>query len=157
MANDLDIEFLEVHSNRWDKFDIYKPSEKYVSSKVFSLTTQFHVVDDDDDRKLSINKIEHSTNGFNPRCRRGDLSTGIHYSGDGYIAPCCWIAMLNDNKRDEYPTHLLFQEKMKLENNDTIEDIIESAAWKILFDFIDEKSDKVPLSCKKTCGWKSID
>lgn len=137
------IEIQIVHSNRWDKYDTFKPSEEYTADKSLA-NFQRHNVHDGTIRDVEVPK------GFAPRCLMGKNSVAIHYSGDGFLSPCCWITMLDGNYREEYPSNLLFQEHLKLENNDSVEDVLESREWTTFFEHL-ENHVNVPDRCLKQC------
>jgi len=71
----------------------------------------------------------------------------LGHSAQGYILPCCWCD--NIIYKDKY-VELLYQEELKIENNNSIEDIINSEQWQEFVNAI--HSDDPPKVCKSFCG-----
>ena len=77
----------------------------------------------------------------------------LGHSAQGYLTPCCWI--------DSYPEKrgiaqdIFYQEKMKICNNDSINDIIQSKEWLDFYTLLQEEPDKAPKVCHKKCSTDS--
>tara|TARA_B100001142_G_C14180035_1_gene595770 strand:+ start:56 stop:361 length:306 start_codon:yes stop_codon:yes gene_type:complete len=91
-------------------------------------------------------------NTLNPKCilTNRDLS----YSNSGHILPCCWV---NTQFNDKYIKHL-FKDNLHIDNNDTIEDIVNSKEWKEFMNVLKNNSDEdLPKQCKIFCSVKLED
>jgi acetyl-CoA carboxylase beta subunit len=81
-----------------------------------------------------------------PKCLQSNTRP-LGHSAEGYLLPCCWCD--NIVHKDKY-TELLYQEQLKIQNNDRIESIIDSREWQQFVDAI--HSDDPPNVCKTFCG-----
>jgi len=81
---------------------------------------------------------------FNPKClHKKDLG----YSVSGHITPCCWT-----NASWNVPQlEVLFTPELHIDNNETVEDILNSEIWTIFFDVLKNNPDQAPPRCKKFC------
>tara|TARA_X000001036_G_C20008965_1_gene533568 strand:+ start:94 stop:456 length:363 start_codon:yes stop_codon:yes gene_type:complete len=94
-------------------------------------------------------------NKLKPQCLykhdKQDHSKTYGHSAKGFILPCCWCDTVNP----ETDTQLmkLMKEELLLENNNSIEDIIDSPEWNEFYTNITtpENYDKVPKVCKRYC------
>lgn len=72
------------------------------------------------------------------------------YTSDGYILPCCWL--------DEIPVEAdlakfnLKDNKLKVSNVNSIEEIITSDTWECFFNILLNNPDSAPTICKKKCS-----
>ena len=92
-----------------------------------------------------------------PKClipdEGGDIQC-LGHSAQGYLTPCCWI--------DSYPKNrgiaqdIFYQEKMKISNNDSINDIIQSKEWLDFYTLLQEEPDKAPEICHVHCSTDSL-
>jgi len=74
---------------------------------------------------------------------------GIAYCSDGFILPCCWCDQL-EGKTFE---NLGFKDdKLKLENNESVDDVITSDVWKRFMYSILHEPDRAPNVCRRKCG-----
>lgn len=74
---------------------------------------------------------------------------GIAYCADGFILPCCWC----DQPEEKAFENLGFKDdKLKLENNVSVDDIINSDVWKMFMYSILHEPDRAPRVCRKKCG-----
>jgi hypothetical protein len=77
------------------------------------------------------------------------LGQKLAYTATGHILPCCWLD--NNNKDPKQKVQQFLTDELKLENNDSIEDIITSDTWinfhKSLIDF----PENAPRMCQKMC------
>ena len=94
-----------------------------------------------------------SKNYLTPLCLAANKNTvrkGFAYTSRGYIIPCCW---LDTQSADEDLTNLgMYDEELKLANNDSVEQIINSNQWRNFIRIISEDQEKAPVKCKKWCG-----
>jgi hypothetical protein len=97
-----------------------------------------------------MSKVENKknkTNTLKPKCllTNRDLS----YSVTGHILPCCWV---NTSFND---THIkpLFKDNLHIENNNSVEEILDKDEWKKFIDVLENNSDEnLPKVCKKYCS-----
>ena len=89
-----------------------------------------------------------------PKClipdEEGDIQC-LGHSAQGYLTPCCWLAA---NPRG-IAQDIFYQEKMKICNNDSINDIIQSKEWLDFYTLLQEEPDKAPKVCYKMCSTDS--
>lgn len=80
------------------------------------------------------------------------VTQGIAYTSDGFLLPCCWL----DRERGEKDTVPmgLRDESLRLENNDSIEEILLSQQWQNFIDVLYGDPKNAPTVCKRNC--KSI-
>lgn len=89
------------------------------------------------------------TDVFRPKCMNGRKV--FAHSPGGWILPCSWVSP-NLNNPEEKITQDLFNESLKIENVDSIEDILFSDEWLSFFEIIREGNiEKLPKPCKKYC------
>lgn len=82
---------------------------------------------------------------FNPKCLNGK---DLGYSVTGHITPCCWT---NISWNDPYLKDL-FSPKLHIDNNQTVEDILNSEPWNKFFDMLKNNPNNAPFHCKKMCS-----
>lgn len=90
---------------------------------------------------------------INPQCVKivnGRPAQTIAYTADGYLLPCCWCDSLY--ARSDIEKLNLFDEKLKLQNAKSIEEILYSDTWKNFFNIITSNINNAPICCKKKCG-----
>lgn len=88
-----------------------------------------------------------------PKCLRSALSKNrmpAAYTADGYMLPCCHMD-------DPVPEPMirkfgLRDDDLKLENNDSVKDIIASDRWNNFFDILLNNPKEAPSKCWKKCG-----
>ena len=81
---------------------------------------------------------------INPKCLD---KKEIAYTATGYLLPCCWCD--NPVGWQELQIKRLRQEHLKVKNNDTINDIVESDEW---LDFFEELKTNPAKTCQRFCG-----
>lgn len=91
---------------------------------------------------MSQKKIE-------PKCLNTKQNAFGH-SAKGFILPCCWCDTTSPEKDKNLMN--LMKEKLKLENNDCIEDIIFSDEWNYFLESITSKNENAPKVCHKYCA-----
>jgi len=81
---------------------------------------------------------------INPKCLD---KKALAYTATGYMLPCCWC----DNPVGwvEPQIKRLRQEHLKVKNNDTINDIVDSPAWIYFFEELKINPSK---TCLRFCG-----
>lgn len=90
---------------------------------------------------------------INPRCvkaRKNEKIKGIAYCSNGYILPCCWLDSLDNIQ--ELTDLGLYDEELKVENNENIHTIITSEQWKKFLNIITTDNDQIPKRCIRYCG-----
>ena len=100
------------------------------------------------------NKNLQTTEKFNinPKCINEYQQ--ICLSSSGYFTPCCWFD--DELYRDQPWVKTLFREHLKIENNESLEDIFNSKEWTELFDMLINNPKDAPPICKKMCGSELI-
>ena len=87
-----------------------------------------------------------------PKCAKGK---SFALNAEGYLLPCCWTDPLRKLKSDYNGSMAgmddLFKEELKIENVDTIEDIIMSIEWLDFFNGL-IKGTSVPKICTRYCS-----
>ena len=78
-----------------------------------------------EDKKIKANTLK-------PKCLLTDRD--LSYSVTGHILPCCWV---NTSFNDRHIKSLL-KDKLKIENNNSIEEILDKKEWKELYKFSEE-------------------
>jgi len=101
--------------------------------------------------KKSISYKENPNNTLKPKCLLTDRD--LSYSVTGHILPCCWV---NSSFEDKH-LKKLFKDNLHIDNNDSIEDILNSNEWKEFMDLLQNGSDnELPKVCKFFCS-KGLD
>jgi hypothetical protein len=75
---------------------------------------------------------------------------GIAYTSEGYLLPCCWLDI--PRLKPELERFGLFNEKLRLENNNSVEDIIESDEWQSFMEVVLNDPENAVSQCKRKCG-----
>ena len=81
-----------------------------------------------------------------PRCMDLDQRQPPAYSAAGWLLPCCWA-----DTKDWPGFEKLLQDHLKVENVDSIEDILFSDEWDEFYHNLVEHPVKAPPVCKKKC------
>ena len=93
-----------------------------------------------EDKKIKANTLK-------PKCLLTDRD--LSYSVTGHILPCCWV---NTSFNDRHIKSLL-KDKLKIENNNSIEEILDKKEFKEFINVLENNSDKnLPSICKKYCS-----
>lgn len=97
------------------------------------------------------NQSTQNTIELDPKCLKG---FEIAYSATGFILPCCYA----DNKNIS-DFSMLMEDKLKLDNNNDVYDIIESKQWLEFFNMLINTPDEAPRACKYYCNhnWSTKD
>ena len=89
---------------------------------------------------------------LNPRCMSQDKNgvvQGIAYCSDGYLLPCCWLDGLQSKKQ---LTDLgMYDVELKLENNESVEDVVRSKQWTNFIRILVEEPELAPIKCHTKC------
>lgn len=75
-------------------------------------------------------------------------------TADGYILPCCWCDSLYT--RNDIENLNLFDNNLKIENVNSIDEIVYSDTWKNFYKVITEDADNAPACCKKKCSVDNV-
>jgi len=89
----------------------------------------------------------NNKNTLKPKCllTNRDLS----YSVTGHILPCCWVNVAWEDESIKK----LFKDKLHIDNNKSIEDILDSDEWKEFMSKLENSPDKdIPSVCKRYCS-----
>lgn len=96
---------------------------------------------------------------FNPMCLKAypkRTPEGYAHTSTGYLIPCCHLDYANNI--DPFYLNLL-KEELKLENNESVEEILLSDEWitfaKAVIKGYTENIEHAPGCCLKKCGVKS--
>lgn len=86
--------------------------------------------------------------GFYPKCLSDDDTRmkALGHSASGHILPCCWC----DNGDPGFD--VMLTNELKLENNNSIEDIFKSKPWISFAKKLDNGGKGLPYTCWKYCG-----
>ena len=86
-----------------------------------------------------------------PKCHR---QKGIAYVSTGHLLPCCWCDTMGGESKAYFIGAGFFNEELKLENNNTVEDILISDVWTDFHRRLIENPEDAPRCCKQKCGTK---
>lgn len=87
-----------------------------------------------------------------PRCMIKDNNQavmGIAYCSNGYLLPCCWLD--GSMSEQELIDLDMYNESLKLENNNSVEEIIRSSQWKNFIRILTEEPQSAPRKCHTKC------
>ena len=79
----------------------------------------------------------------------------LAYTSMDYILPCCWCD--NAAAKKDMTRFNLLGSNLKVENNDSIKDIISSDEWSMFHEGLLEFPDKAPQVCKSKCSKNPIE
>jgi hypothetical protein len=86
---------------------------------------------------------------FNPKCLNGKE---LGYSVTGHITPCCWTNISWYWDKNNPQLAKLFSPELHIDNNKTVEDILNSEPWRNFFDMLKNNPDLAPFNCRKNCS-----
>lgn len=87
---------------------------------------------------------------FKPLCIAGKKALG--HSAAGWLSPCCWLDPNSGDINDEN-IKSLYKDKLKIENVDTIEDILFSDEWLNFMNILKSNDElQIPVICKTHCS-----
>jgi len=135
MATDIGVWFMELRSSRWNKETIHlKPKQK----DSFGERKEIKKID-----PKCIEKLEKKSGSLDRK--------GLGQSATGYLLPCCWKDPAILSIQEIQDIKELFQDHLKIENVDTIEEIIFSDEWINFFKVLISDPENAPASCKRYC------
>ena len=103
---------------------------------------------------MSKTPTDQEIQNFQPKCLDSNRTNGrpIAVSATGYVLPCCWLDRASSPKDKKVKT--LFDDKLHIDNNDTIEDIISAEPWqKFMRDLVEKPEESSPI-CFEMCTSK---
>ncbi|GEM_PF-3808320 len=78
------------------------------------------------------------------------VEQNIAYTADGFLLPCCWCDAPSARKDIERMN--MYEHNLKLENCQSIDEIVESKIWENFVDTILHDPENAPRCCKEKCG-----
>lgn len=97
---------------------------------------------------LTVEKNEQREGKLIPQCLQNNRPMG--HQSTGYVLPCCWM---HGDVESKYP--ILCNEETKLENNESIDDILNSDSYKEFYRILIEDQQKAYPICWERCSTKS--
>lgn len=89
---------------------------------------------------------------LSPKCMPdSDNPTGLYYSAEGYILPCCYLDTINKETISQLKSLGLYDDELRLSNVPNIETILSSNQWLTFIDILQNKPECAPDRCKKIC------
>ncbi len=92
---------------------------------------------------------------FQPKClgKEGYRGRSIAVSATGFVLPCCWLDRPDDfdDIMKDKKVGPLFDKKLHIDNNDTIEDIVSSDPWQKFMRELTEKPEESSPICFQMC------
>ena len=90
---------------------------------------------------------------WEPQCLSPIEPKGFGTSADGYLLPCCWCDHRGLGKEPHKHSLLLalYDEELKLENNDSINDILLSDQWQNFCEALKSGPKSAPNNCLFYC------
>ena len=76
----------------------------------------------------------------------------VGYTAQGYLLPCCWCDLQTPKETEQYAKFGLFNQNLKVENVDDIEDILTSPEWQNFHETLLKDPQSAPAQCKRMCG-----
>tara|TARA_B100000424_G_C22841338_1_gene448963 strand:+ start:558 stop:896 length:339 start_codon:yes stop_codon:yes gene_type:complete len=94
-------------------------------------------------------KIKRDLKNWYPICitRTGPTKKAYGHNVSGHLMPCCWCFKTNDPD-----INVLNQEHLKIENVDSIEEIVLSDEWLKFTNTLANDPLNAPKTCWKYCG-----
>jgi len=91
---------------------------------------------------------------WQPQCLSSIEPKGFGTSADGYLLPCCWCDHRGLGKEWPHKHSLLlalYDEELKLQNNDSIDDILLSDQWQNFWKSLKSGPKGAPNNCLYYC------
>lgn len=108
-------------------------------------------------RGFILKGMKDMSRKWDPLCFKDNNYEHFGTTATGYITPCCYCDKYGKDISDYDPLlSALYDEELKLENNDSIEEIILSDQWKEFYDAIAIGPEHAPRVCKRIC-WREND
>lgn len=77
----------------------------------------------------------------------------VAYTAQGYMLPCCWCDHSKPDRKEHIWTFGLFDEQLKVENVDDIEqEILRSPEWYHFHETLVQNPQSAPSICKEKCS-----
>ena len=96
---------------------------------------------------IDVEVVKRFKDGLKPKCLLSDRD--LSYSSTGHILPCCWANVAMDEKQ----MGPLFSDKLHIDNNNTVDEIVTSDEWKDFFFKLKTYSlDQLPDTCVENCS-----
>tara|TARA_Y100000034_G_scaffold87326_1_gene104736 strand:- start:270 stop:1268 length:999 start_codon:yes stop_codon:yes gene_type:complete len=145
MATDIGVWFVELRSTRWNKQTIHLKPKQEDSFGEKNLIEKL--------RPKCIEKLDK----LKPEslARQGPKQLG--HSSLGYLLPCCWQDPSAIRIKETEDIKDLFQDHLKIENVDTIEEILFSDEWINFFKVLVTDPENAPSSCQRRCKELVVD
>jgi hypothetical protein len=77
---------------------------------------------------------------------------GVTYSAKGYLMPCCWSDSGRQSNIKDFDFFGFFEEALRLENVDNIDEILMSEEWMEFHRVLLEEPEHTPRMCRRRCG-----
>jgi hypothetical protein len=74
----------------------------------------------------------------------------IAYTTDGFILPCCWCDA--PSTRADIDKLGLYNENLKLKNNNSVDEILTSEPWKKFINIMLHEPESAAKCCREKCG-----
>jgi len=84
-----------------------------------------------------------------PQCLLKENPTDVGHSPLGFLTPCCYTCVNSPEKHKGISQ--LYAEHLKIDNVDSVEEIIFSEEWFEFFDMLNDRPDDWPDICIKIC------
>ena len=86
---------------------------------------------------------------LNPQCINDKKQ--ITLSATGWVLPCCWC---DNSTKDlnQYKALGFLDSDLKLENVNSLDEILTSDRWTNFYSLLDENAESAPRVCKSFCG-----
>ena len=147
-----------VFSHNEHQIEQAKKIAKKMGIEIFFLVSdKFNGVDDPfipSEKFFDKEKITRSkeVNGryLEPKCFKNN---SFGHSAMGYITPCCWTS--NGNVEKDYPE--LCNEKTKISNVNSIEEILNSEGYQKFYDTLLNDPQNAPQKCWRKCSSNSTE
>ena len=87
----------------------------------------------------------------NSKCLDPDGVEPYGHHQTGHIMPCCYVCV-NQPEKDFPDIAHMYADHLKIENNDSIDDIINSTEWQEHYEKLRSPDAEWPKICEKFCG-----
>ena len=82
-----------------------------------------------------------------PQCLSKENATDVGHSPLGFLTPCCYTCVNSPEKHKGISQ--LYAEHLKIDNVDSVEEIIFSEEWLEFFDMLENRTEDCPDICVK--------
>jgi len=82
---------------------------------------------------------------------------GPAYTATGYMLPCCFCDTGNSDWKKEFEFYGLWSEHLKVENVESIQDILTSDEWYDFHKMLIDNPEAAPQVCKLKCSIEHTD